>query len=198
MSGRHTVLRLEELGGRVLPSTTMAAVSTGATAQVRADDGTPSVSPGGPEIHASGHTDELHTLHGVGGGDYITGVKTSEGGTESRLYGEMYLVGVGQVSVTGTVWTVGTAAGEGGGTITLRNDKGSITLALEGPEQAASSKLPKNFHFEVIEGTGAYANFRETGQIHLNLDSSHALGGGKDGGDFTLTIGEHKDAHHAK
>jgi hypothetical protein len=198
MHNQHTVLGLEELGGRVLPSSTMVPTPPGVTTEhVRFDErhepGHPA-DPGHIQQHAPVHAGEM--LEGAGGGFYLTGVKTSSGGTESRLYGQAYLSGIGAVTVTGTVWTVGSSAGEAGGVLTFRNTDGSITIALEGAKQPAGAHLPATFHYEVIEGTGAYRHFHETGRIHLDLDPSRAIEGKHHGGDFTFTIGSLRDVDH--
>ena len=138
-------LRLEELGSRVLPSAS------------------PLPAPPAPP-QALAAPDFQAGLHGQGRGTYQTDAIISGAGRDYRLHGAADLAGLGRFALSGDAHAVGfIQRGHAGGELTFSNDRGSVTLALEGPEQPAFSPLPQTFSYRVTGATGGYAGLGGSG-----------------------------------
>jgi hypothetical protein len=73
------------------------------------------------------------------------------------------------VDATGTLRSPGfIAKGHAGGTLTLTNAHGSVTISLKGPLQRGFSSLPNKFSFQITSGTGAYAGDTGRGMAQLS------------------------------
>jgi hypothetical protein len=175
MTIHRTQLKLEELGGRVLPSVTLptppVAGALAATAQ-------PVVSP----------------LSGQGQGTYtnpaVPGALTVDGLTTYNLKGTANLAGMGQVTVTGTIHSVGfVITGQATGVITFSNSKGSVTVQLTGPLQAGFSALPTTFSYQVVAHTGAFAHLNAKGTLGLLVAPQTFNYIPQPQGSFALSIG---------
>jgi hypothetical protein len=168
MSNRRR-LEVEELGSRILPSTTPLSISA-----------------------ADGHVALVSTINstaaaltGHGSGHYSYDPVVSGAGREYRLHGTAYLAGLGEVSVSGNLRGVGfIAKGHATGELTFTNKYGSLTVDLEGPLQDAFSALPRHFSYKIVSGTGAYAG--RTGEGSLTLVLTPSASGPH--GTFSLTI----------
>src|SRR5262245_42471800 len=169
---RSRLLNLEELGSRILPSAT------------------PLPAPPAPAQALAG-LDFHPGLHGQGRGAYQTDAVVSGAGRVYRLRGAADLAGLGHFALSGSVHAVGfIAQGHAGGTLTFRNARGTVTLALEGPEQPAFSPLPQTFSYRITGATGGYAGLSGSGQLSLALAGA-STGGVQDPthGSFTLALG---------
>src|SRR5262249_51532344 len=81
--------------------------------------------------------------------------------------------------------------GHASGSLTLTSAKGSVTLALTGPDLRGFSALPARFEYAVTGGTGAYA--RVTGHGTLSLLLAARPSGAESApahGSFALVVGE--------
>ena len=99
---------------------------------------------------------------------------------------------LGQVTVSGQVQLVGfIASGRAGGTLTLKNAKGSVTLQLTGPVEPGFGPFPQTLSYVITGGTGAYADEDGSGTLGVKLTdtSTAALGGGR----FTFVIQSNAD-----
>ena len=163
MTSRRTVLRVESLDERALPSA-VASAAPAAAALAAAQPQPPS---------------------GQAHGTYAVQVGNPDAGTAYHVQGSGHVKGVGQFTFTGTLHRVGfIAQGHATGTLTLTNANGSVTLALTGPTQAGFARLPVTFAYHVSGGTGAYAH--ATGHAFLNLYLTPTPGG--DGSHGTVLI----------
>lgn len=109
-------------------------------------------------------------LHGIGAGKLTPEFGTPDLGMIVDLHGAADLAGLGHVTVNGSIHGVGNIAqGHATGTITFTNAHGSVTVALEGPEQAGFSALPKHFHYQVVESSGQYEGLVTEGTLYLNV-----------------------------
>ena len=83
-------------------------------------------------------------------------------------------------TVTGTLHSLGfIQQGHAGGTLTLSDSQGTLTLQLTGPvldpcpgrfsHHRAASPLPNQFAFEITGGTGAFENATGRGTASLQL-----------------------------
>jgi hypothetical protein len=154
MTKHRTLLNLEELGGRVLPSTTTLPIPSHTGALTSTPQ--PAVSP----------------LSGQGTGTYtnpaVPGALTVDGLTTYNFKGTANLAGMGQVHVTGTIHSVGfVITGQATGFLTFSNSRGSVTIALTGPLQAGFSALPTTFSYHVVAHTGAFAHLSAQGTLGL-------------------------------
>ena len=91
-------------------------------------------------------------------------------GTSYTLSGQGQVQPLGPTNVTGVVHSLGFIfQGHAGGTLTLSNSKGTLTLELTGPLQSGFSPLPNQFNYEIMGGTGDYANATGRGTASLEL-----------------------------
>ncbi|MFO0908855.1 MAG: hypothetical protein U0794_10935 [Isosphaeraceae bacterium] len=103
-------------------------------------------------------------------GYYAGGSLNREGGSGIRIAATGRLTQVGTVVITGSLQPAAfVARGTATGTLTVRNSQGSVTLALRGPIQPAFSALPDQLAFDVISGTGRYADLQATGTVSIQL-----------------------------
>jgi hypothetical protein len=170
-TSRRPPLELEVLGPRILPSTTLPAVPAPAPA---------------PAILSTA----VHILDGTGTGVYSTNRTLPDVGTTYHFNGSANLAGMGAVTVTGSITTVGfMVQGQAHGTLTFANARGSVTVEVLGPSQPGFSALPGHFEFKVISHTGAFSHLWASGTLSLALHpfpTADLLGGR---GTFTLTVG---------
>jgi hypothetical protein len=151
---RRRSLQLEELSARVLPSAN------------------PVVEVHVPVGHAATHMAQP-PLAGTGQGSYSRPAVQSGAGITYTLSGTAKFAGLGDVTVAGSVRSVGfIAEGNASGELTFTNAKGSVTVQLEGPRQAGFSALPQQFKFSVIGGTGQYQHLSSHGTIDLVLTAT--------------------------
>jgi hypothetical protein len=147
---RRTILRVEELGQRVLPSASPLAF------HLTAPFARPHIAP------------QDATLHGSGIALYTTHVQVPDTGATYQLQGVGSFGGVGVVAITGELHSVGfILQGHATGTLTFTNAHGSVTLDLTGPTQSSFAPLPQRFQYQVVAGTGAYANLHASGTLQL-------------------------------
>jgi hypothetical protein len=157
---RRTLLKVEELDGRVAPS---AAAPTPPT-----DAGPTLAPPSSPTLYGNLH------------GQWKAEAPHPDVGNTSDLVGSGDLAGVGHVTLTGSVSAVGMIAnGHAGGTLTLTGTNGSITLKLTGPSQPGFAALPDRFDYQVTGGTGKLHSLHSSGRIYLHLAAD---------GSFTLAV----------
>ncbi len=157
---RRPPLNLEQLGARVLPSITPV---------------TPPPEPlipliGGTLIPAARDSSAQPPLDGKGHGNYSASKVMSDAGTDYHLHGSANLTPLGQVSVRGSVHSVGfIAEGHAEGRLTFRNSHGSVTIAVEGPLQKAFSPLPHRFRYHIVSASGDYSGMTGHGTLGLVL-----------------------------
>jgi hypothetical protein len=95
-----------------------------------------------------------------------------DAGKTYYLSGQGYVRPLGATSLTGNVSSLGNILqGQAGGTVTLTNTDGSITIQLTGPVQPGLSPLPRKFAYQVVGGTGTFAGATGTGTATLVLDT---------------------------
>jgi hypothetical protein len=158
---RQSPLLLEELDARLLPSATHL----------------PQISP------------PLHVLSGQGEGTFSSPAVQSGAGTDYTFAGEGRFAALGQVALSGWAHSVGFLLhGHAAGSLTLTNNRGSVTLALSGPDQPGFSALPEQFSYRIISGTGAYGHLSDHGTLALVLATEPAIPDGMHGphGAFAL------------
>jgi hypothetical protein len=103
-------------------------------------------------------------------GSYNAPIPIPDAGKTYTLTGTGLVAGLGKVSVTGSLHTLGfTPSGRAGGTLTLSNQHGTLTFALTGPLQPGFLGLSSQFTSAITGGTGRYKNLRGTGTATLQL-----------------------------
>jgi hypothetical protein len=123
-----------------------------------------------------------------GKGTYTAAPGNPDTGRDYLLTGTGNFLNVTNARITGSVNSLGNIAqGQASGTVTFTNAKGSVTLALVGPEQTGSSPLPSNFIYTVVKGTGAYAHMNGSGILTLTLHQT-GFHDSTSHGTFTLEI----------
>jgi hypothetical protein len=169
MRNRCVSLQVEELESRVALSRTTPAPL-------------PFVISPEPLVPLALHQQQQHaTLQGVLRGMYTVTRPFPDAGTDYDLTGTGRVHGLGQVTVAGSLHSTGFILhGHAGGTLTLQNDQGSVTLQLVGPTQRGFAPLPHRFNFTVVDATGGYQGLSASGTIRLNLHP--------DTGTFTLHV----------
>jgi hypothetical protein len=115
----------------------------------------------------------MHALAGQGAGTFAGHGLMVDAGQSVLLKGTADLVGLGQVSVMGTVSGLGfVAMGHAQGMLLFTNAAGSVAVTLEGPLQTGFSPLPEQFSYHVDSGTGAYAHLHDDGTLTLDLHTA--------------------------
>jgi hypothetical protein len=149
MSDRRTILGVEVLDGRVLPS-------------------------GGPILPSMGFdqvavVQQHHGLAGHGQGLVAFVQPIPNVGASYRLYGTARLADLGLVSVHG--WLTASALIQNGpaqGELTFSNEQGSVTIELTRLE-LSRPESPLWFHYHVKTATGAFAQLTDDGTMRLDL-----------------------------
>jgi hypothetical protein len=154
-TSRRRGLQLEELGARVLPSAN------------------PLLAVHGHAAHAA-HPMAQPPLDGKGQGNYTDNPIEHDSGITYTLSGTATFADLGDVTVSGTVHSVGfIREGRASGELTFTNANGSVTVKLVGPKQPGFSALPHKFTYTVIGGTGQYKNLSGDGTLHLVLTATN-------------------------
>src|SRR5437660_1600781 len=154
MIPRRTVLRLEELGARVLPSTTVPVKATTLT--------TPAKITPAPIATVTGPSWLAH-------GRYATATTKAGAGATYTIEGSTNFPGFGFISVKGTIQSVGNVRqGQAHGRLTLSSKRGTLVLDVTGPTQSANAALPSRLTYRVVSGTGFFAHYAGHGQVQLS------------------------------
>ena len=118
-------------------------------------------------------TTQANTSHHVALNGQISGswgivpVPSDSGETE-LIHGSGKIRPLGEVNATGSLHGTGLIAnGHAGGTVTMSNTKGSVTVLLTGPTQPAFTGIPSHFSFKIVSGTGQYALAKDQGKATL-------------------------------
>jgi hypothetical protein len=132
-----------------------------------------------PASQPSQHLDgDLH-------GSYTIVPSIPDTPTRSDLSGSGSIQGLGQVTATGALVSPGFIAnGYVGGTLTLQNANGTLTLQLVGPSQLGFAPLPNHFDYTIVSATGAYTGMHGSGTIDLQLQPNSS----GPGGTFTMNL----------
>jgi hypothetical protein len=166
MTVRRTVLGVEELGGRVLPSATVAtAVPLAAAAQT-----TTSTTTTGSAWTGQGRFT-------------LTTNKTTAVETYA-LQGSVDIGSSNFFTISGSVSTVGSKAGHATGKVVLSGSKGTLTLNVTGPSQAARAGFPATATYTVVSGTGMFSHYSGHGTIKI---SPTLFPGDTDRGHFSVS-----------
>jgi hypothetical protein len=152
MMTHRTVLKVEELGARVLPSATILPTAAAGTQVAKTTTTTAVVT------HVASPSWQGH-------GRYT--ITTAAGVATYHLQGSADYGKQGFFAIKGTVQTVGNKSGQAHGRITLSDRRGTLTLDLVGPTQTAHSSLPAKFTYKVVSGTGFFARYAGQGTIQL-------------------------------
>jgi DNA/RNA endonuclease YhcR with UshA esterase domain len=164
MTTPRTVLKLEQLGARVLPSTTAAIV------------------PAAPFQAATVQT--ATTVSWGGSGRFTLATASATHAKTYTLQGSVQFGSGGFLAVSGSVTTVGNKSGQATGKIVLSDPHGTLTLSLTGPTQSANAGVPATFTYKVLSGTGTFAHYSGTGTMRV---SPTLFPGIDDRGNFTIS-----------
>jgi hypothetical protein len=150
-------LGVEQLGHRVLPSASVAALAGSAAA--------PAVQP---------LSTVATTVHSLGGTIHASLSRftqvPADMGARYSLHGSGTFANLGSFDVKGILRGTGFIAnGHATGLMTLTNSRGAITIKLEGPQQPGFAALPGRFQFTVVGASGAYHNVHATGNVTVGV-----------------------------
>jgi hypothetical protein len=122
-------------------------------------------------------------LAGTAGGTYALGPSLPTTGSTYELAGTGTVGPLGKVAVGGFLQAARyISPGHAGGVVTLSSARGTAALQLSGTS-AGSSRLPAQFSFLLVSGTGAYSHLNQGGTLLLKLTAT-----GHTAGTFTFTI----------
>jgi predicted phage tail protein len=150
----------------------------------------------GPWSDPSEFTIQPHALAGQGQGTYTVQDTVPDIGVTYILQGVANLAELGDVTVKGSVTGTGFIAfGHASGALTFTNDRGTVTVQLQGPAQAGFSFPSSDWQYQVTSGSGDYENLKDQGSLTLTLKPASTTIFGP--GTFTLTIagGQPPQAH---
>jgi hypothetical protein len=166
---RRTILRVESLDARITPTSLALPGMNMLTRQSSAG------------LFAIRTVQSAPRLTGVAGGVYGAFTLDNHRGTEYDLAGTGDLAHIGHLQMAGRITTVPTnQAGFASGMIGFFALRGSVTIKLIGPQQAANSPLPAHMTYTVIGTSGIYTGMQSTGTVDVTLNSA--------GSTFTLTF----------
>jgi hypothetical protein len=156
MIARRTMLMVEELSARILPSATVLPSAAAAThTQVTRTTTTTTVVKTVASPSWQGHGRYTNTT------DAKTGVVTYQ------LQGSADFGKAHFFAIKGAIQTDGNKAGHAHGRITLSDRRGKLTIDIVGPTQKAHAGLPSKFAYRIVSGTGFFAHYAGTGTIQL-------------------------------
>lgn len=117
------------------------------------------------------------SLGGMLAGGYVAAATGPDRAPRYDLAAIGSLSGLGQVMVTGDLFSTGfTRTGHASGELFLRGAGGTVTLDVTGPQQGAFAALPQQFHYTVESGTGSFAHLHASGALNVHLfPSFHTL-----------------------
>jgi hypothetical protein len=168
MTLRRTVLNVEQLGARVLPSATVTIPA--ATTSV-----------------AKVSTTTVTTTTGVawtGQGRFTITTNKSTNAKTYALDGSAAFGSSGFFAISGSLTTVGNKSGTSTGTVVLSDPRGKLTLSVTGSTQAANSALPASYTYKVVSGTGFFAHYAGTGSFKI---TPQLFAGDSAAGHFSVT-----------
>lgn len=123
-------------------------------------------------VEAAGRRPRSARVNGLRGtvqSSYTTQAPFPDSGTTLALAGFGRVQPLGVVQVTGEIHTVGfVRRGRATGTLTLSNNRGTVTLDLEGPEQGGLAPPPPRLHYTVSGGTGDFESMTGAGKVALH------------------------------
>jgi hypothetical protein len=153
---RRTMLKVEELGARIMPSATvLPTAAASANTQLTKTTTTAAVVKTVASPSWQGH------------GRYTTTTASKTGVVTYQLQGSADYGRLGFFAIKGSIQTDGNKAGQAHGRITLSDRRGTLTLDLVGPTQKAHAGLPSKFTYKIVSGTGFFAHYAGTGTIQM-------------------------------
>jgi DNA/RNA endonuclease YhcR with UshA esterase domain len=152
MTIRRTVLNVEQLGERVLPSTTATVVPTAATA-AQTSTTTTTATTGSPW---------------AGQGRFTLTTNSSTKAETYAFQGSATINSTTFYAISGTLTSVGNKSGQATGKVVLSAPQGTLTITVTGATQSANAALPTKFTYKVVSGTGAFAKYNGTGSITID------------------------------
>jgi hypothetical protein len=131
-----------------------------------------------------------HPLTGRGTGDYHSKRVNPDTGTTHTLAGTAHLQGMGDVKVAGTIHGPGFINSQTfTGTLTFRNAKGRVTVAVTSFRPAGPAGLPVWYRYQVVQATGTYKGMKDTGSLRVDVTLFPSFAAGPDqAGTFRVTI----------
>jgi hypothetical protein len=166
---RHIALRVEFLEGMTLLSGSAATVTAIAVPIISKE----------PLIPLKPQPPAMATFHGKVQGTYVSTDRIPDVGRSWTVSAKGKLSGLGETTVAGTLHSTGfILQGHAGGTLTLKDARGSMTLTLTGPPQSGFSGLPAKFSFVVTKATGHdRGQLNHTGTVAVSLIPGAAASG---------------------
>ena len=124
-----------------------------------------------PVAPTSGHEIDLT---GTAKGTYHVHIINPDTGKDFIFFGSGQVAPLGHVELTGHIHSPGFIAnGHSTGLLVVSDPKGSVTLAVTGPEQNGFTPVPDTFTFQITSASGKFKGDTGTGFIVLELDPAH-------------------------
>ena len=134
-------------------------------------------------------SNQSHSLHGTGTGNYIGRTLIVDAGLFDTLSGIAHLTGLGSFEIAGWLQGVGLVAhGRETGRLELSGPNGSLTLKLQGRVEQSFSTLPPKFVYAVSHGTGEFEHWHSAGFLRVELIPAPTAFGLPPQGRFNLSF----------
>jgi hypothetical protein len=166
MDRGRTRLNVEELTSRIAPSSLV----------FRAFGNDTTVIAYSPPVYQGFRVFANHPLlpEGTASGTYSVGAGSASSGSAYNISGTADLMGIGKISFTGSVSTVGGSRSVATGSLLLSSSEGQISMILSGIGTSSPNQLSHQMVFTVNGVSGEFTHIGGSGVI--TFTTSHASG----------------------
>jgi hypothetical protein len=176
MITRRTVLRVEELGARIVPSATAPVVKPPAATAAIVPTAATSPAPVKPIAAAAWE----------GHGRYTIATLKAGAGKTYTFQGSAAIGKLGYFAISGTITTVGNVrTGHATGRLTISSRSGTLVINLTGPTQTKFAAMPPKFTYTVVSATGKFAHWAGKGDLLMSVAN---FSGYNDKGHFDMNV----------
>ncbi|AGA26693.1 hypothetical protein Sinac_2381 [Singulisphaera acidiphila DSM 18658] len=198
MKSRHKFCPgVDSLEHRLALSTALASVAQPSNHQAQFDNPTLPGSTGAEvALSAINSSTEKVSLSGTARGVYTSHQSNPDTGTTVQGTAKGRILPLGQTSIVGSFLVPGLLrAGKVEGSMTLKSQRGSVTLNITAPSSISAASSSHYFTYQIVSGTGQFRNAQGSGTVDLTLTPSTSHSGSAHSqhgnGKFVLMFASH-------